>query len=109
MDKNLISYRNMLFTDYTVKGAIDEYLEAIGELSEALQDNYPTIGYDLKLHKDQFRDEKIIHFTAMKAIVDCVLGLENGHGAKKFLSATRLRTRMSWRDSQTIFCNWVLA
>lgn len=82
-DKNLISYRNILFTDYTVKGAIDEYLEAIGELSEALQDNYPAIGYDLRLHKDQFRDEKIIHFTAMKTIVDCVLGLENGHGAKK--------------------------
>lgn len=82
-DKNLIPYRNILFTDYTVKGAIDEYLAAIGELSDVLQYTYPTIGYDLRLHKEQFRDEKIIHFTAMKAIVDCVLGLENGQGAKK--------------------------
>lgn len=82
-DKNLIPYRNILFTDYTVKGAIDEYLEAIKELCEALQDKYPAIGYDLRLHKEQFRNEKIIHFTAMKAIVDCVLGLEDGQGTKK--------------------------
>lgn len=82
-DKNLIPYRNILFTDYTVKGAIDEYLEAIKELCEALQDKYPAIGYDLRLHKEQFRNEKIIHFTAMKAIVDCVLGLEDGKVTKK--------------------------
>ena len=28
-DKNLIPYRNILFTDYTVKGAVDEYMSAI--------------------------------------------------------------------------------
>ena len=47
-DKNLIPYRNILFTDYTVKGAIDEYLAAIGELSDVLQYTYPAIGYDLR-------------------------------------------------------------
>lgn len=82
-DRNLIPYRNILFTDYSVKGAVDEYLEAIGVLCDAIQDRYPAIGYDLRLHKEQFGNEKIIHFTAMKAIVDCVLGLENVHGTKK--------------------------
>ena len=39
IDKNLIPYRNLLFTDYTVKGAIDEYMSAIDELWSALIDN----------------------------------------------------------------------
>lgn len=28
-DKTLIPYRNLMFTDYTVKGPADEYLKAI--------------------------------------------------------------------------------
>jgi len=82
-DKNLIPYRNILFTDYTVKGAVDEYLSAIDELWMALLDKYPAIGYELRLHKDSCRNDKIVHYTAMKAIVDCVLALEKVHHAKR--------------------------
>ena len=82
-DKNLIPYRNILFTDYTVKGAVDEYLSAIDELWMALIDKYPTIGYELRLHKDNYRNDKIVHYTAMKTIVDCVLALEKEHHAKR--------------------------
>lgn len=83
-DKTLIPYRNLIFTDYTVKGAVDEYLKAINELWTALAEKYPAIGYELKQHKDNYSQEKILHFTAMKAIVDCVLGLEKElHHAKK--------------------------
>ena len=32
IDKVLIPYRNLMFTDYTVKGAVDEYMSAIDEL-----------------------------------------------------------------------------
>lgn len=82
-DKTLIPYRNLMFTDYTVKGAVDEYLKAIEELCSALADKYPAISYELRLHKDSYRDEKIVHFTAMKAIVDCVLALEKENHAKR--------------------------
>lgn len=82
-DRTLIPLRGVVFTDYTVKGAIDEYLEAIEELSSQLTEKYPAIGYELRLHKDKFRDEKIVHYTAMKAIVDCVLALEKGHHFKR--------------------------
>ena len=82
-DKNLIPYRHILFTDYTVKGAVDEYLSAIDELWMALIDKYPAIGYELRLHKDNYRNDKIVHYTAMKTIVDCVLALEKEHHAKK--------------------------
>ena len=82
-DKNLIPYRNIIFTDYTVKGAVDEYMSAIDELWRALIDKYPAIGYDLRQHKDNYRNDKIVHFTAMKTIVDCVLALEKEHHAKR--------------------------
>ena len=82
-DKNLIPYRNILFTDYTVKGAVDEYMSAIDELWKALVDKYPAIGYELRLHKDNYRNDKIVHYTAMKTIVDCVLALEKERHAKR--------------------------
>ena len=74
-DRNIIPFRGIVFTDYTVKGAVDEYLEAIGELLSPLTEKYPAIAYELRLHKDKYKDEKIVHFTAMKTIVDCVLAL----------------------------------
>ncbi len=82
-DRNIIPFRGIVFTDYTVKGAVDEYLEAIGELLSPLTEKYPAIAYELRLHKDKYKDEKIVHFTAMKTIVDCVLALEKGNNAKK--------------------------
>lgn len=82
-EKTLIPYRNLVFTDYTIKGAVDEYMEAIGELLSPLIDKYPAIGYELRSHMDKYKDEKIVHFTAMKTIVDCVLALEKGRHAKK--------------------------
>ena len=54
-DKTLIPYRNLMFTDYTVKGPADEYLNAIDDLCSALADKYPAIGYELRLHKDSYR------------------------------------------------------
>ena len=82
-DRNIIPFRGVVFTDYTVKGAVDEYLEAIRVLLPPLTEKYPAIGYELRLHKDSYREEKIVHFTAMKAIVDCVLALEKENHAKR--------------------------
>lgn len=48
IDKVLIPYKNLMFTDYTVKGAVDEYLSAIDELWKALINKYPVIGYEFK-------------------------------------------------------------
>lgn len=82
-DRNVFPFKGVVFTDYTVKGPADEYLKAIEELCSALADKYPAIGYELRLHKDSYREEKIVHFTAMKAIVDCVLALEKENHAKR--------------------------
>ena len=48
-DKTLIPYRNLVFTDYTVKGPADEYLNAIENLCVALFDKYPAVGDELRL------------------------------------------------------------
>ena len=82
-DKNQILYRNILFTDYTVRGAEEEYLKAVDELRIALSEKYPAIGYALKEHHDQYCDDKIIHYTGMRTLVDCVLTLEKRDNAKK--------------------------
>ena len=66
-DRTLIPLRGVVFTDYTVKGPVDEYLEAIGELLPPLTDRYPAIGYELRLHKDKYKDEEI---TLLKIKVD---------------------------------------
>lgn len=86
-DRNIIPFRGIVFTDYTIRGAVDEYLEAIDELLPPLTEKYSAIGYELRLHKDKYKDEKIVHFTAMKTIVDCVLALEkNCHSMRIFIS-----------------------
>lgn len=86
IDKNLIHYRNILFTDYTVKGAIDEYLIAIDALCIATAEKYPQLSSELKQHKDRFNEDKIVHFSAIKAIVDCVLALEKESTKRVFIS-----------------------
>lgn len=83
-DRNLIPYRNVLFTDYTVKGAVDEYREAIRDLQLAITDKYFAISNELKLHNDEYdNSDRIVHYTAMKTIVDCILSLETRKSTKR--------------------------
>ena len=83
-DRNLISYRNILFTDYTVKGNVDEYREAIRDLQLAIAAKYSAISNELKLHNEEYgKSDKIVHYTAMKTIVDCILSLEERKNAKR--------------------------
>jgi hypothetical protein len=52
-------------------------------LQSILTDKYPAIGYELRQHRESYSDEKIVHFTAMKTIVDCVLALEKEHNCRR--------------------------
>lgn len=86
--KNKFLWKNTLFTDYTVKGALDEYLNAIDALCDALSVKYSVIGNELSLHKVRYRDDAIVHYTAMNSIVECILALEKEsiHTKKIFIS-----------------------
>jgi hypothetical protein len=73
-----------LFTDYTVNGNVDEYREAIRDLQLAIADKYSAISNKLKLHNEEYgKSDKIVHYTAMKTIVDCILSLEERKNAKR--------------------------
>lgn len=48
-DRNIFPFKGIVFTDYTVKGHIGDYLNAIDDLFPALADKYPAIGYELRL------------------------------------------------------------
>ena len=79
--------RGVSYTDYTVNGAIDDYMNAIEELLLPLVVKYPDIGSELRSHIDGFRiRDRIVHFTAMDTIVDCVLALEREHTKRVFIS-----------------------
>lgn len=82
-DRTHILYQNVQYTDYTVTGAIDEFRDAIRDLQLALEGKYPSFSYELKLHNDEYRNDKIVHYTAMRTIVDCVLSLERKINAKR--------------------------
>lgn len=83
-DKILIPYQNVLFADYTVKGAINEFREAIENLQMAIANKYSSISIELKLHNNEYgNSDKIVHYTAMKTIVDCILSLEERKNAKR--------------------------
>ena len=74
-DRNLIPYRNILFTDYTVKGNVDEYREAIRDLQLAIAAKYSAISNELKLHNEEYgKSDKIVHYTAMKPLYAFVSG-----------------------------------
>lgn len=74
------------------------------DTSVAIIDKYPTISYNLRHHKDCFGDEKIIHSTAAKALVDCILALEKVQRTKRIFTILH-ETRASLKNSRTISCN----
>jgi len=81
--KAIIPRGKLVFTDYTVEGANEEYLSTIEKLRIVLENKYPMIASELRFHLERYDDEQIIHYTAMKSIINCVLALEKGRGFKK--------------------------
>ena len=86
IERNRIPLGRYLYTDYSVEGAVEEYLAAVDALCEVLKEKYPDISFELKLHLDKYRDDCIIHYSAMKTLVECVLSLEKPHARKIFIS-----------------------
>lgn len=84
--RTLIPYRTHVYTDYTVKGGVDEYLNAVKELWSAIRVRYPEMSYNLRQHFDNYHDDKIVHYTAIRTVVDCILAMEKGHSKKIFIS-----------------------
>lgn len=97
--RNRISHPrlNLIFTDYDINGEI-KLLEAnLLMLVEHLKTGYPEISQMLQKHIDRYDDDKIIHLSAIEAIVDCVVSLE-----KKDVNSKKIFISHSSKDKDIV-------
>lgn len=84
---------NLMYIDYDINGEI-KLLEAnLLILVERLETKYPAISQLLQKHIGRYDDDKIIHLSAIEAIVDCVVSLE-----KKDINSKRIFISHSSKD-----------
>lgn len=87
-NKIIDNRRGIIFTDYDINGDIKLLETNLLILVVSLETKYPVISQLLQKHIDQYDNEKIIHLSAIEAIVDCVIALEkkNANSKKIFIS-----------------------
>lgn len=96
-NKIIDTSRGLVFKDYDIKGEI-KLLEAnLLILVERLETKYPAISQLLKKHIDRYDNDKIIHLSAIEAIVDCVLSLE-----KNTINRKRIFVSHSSKDKDIV-------
>lgn len=86
--------RGLIFTDYDVNGEIKLLETNLLMLVGRLETKYPEISQLLQKHIDRYDDDKIIHLSAIEAVVDCVVSLE-----KKDVNSKRIFISHSSKDT----------
>lgn len=86
--------RGLVFTDYDINGEIKLLETNLLMLVDCLEAKYPEISQLLQKHIDRYDDDKIIHLSAIEAIVDCVASLE-----KKDVNSKRIFISHSSKDA----------
>lgn len=82
--KSVIPYRDVWFSDYTIKGNIKVYEQKLSRLREAIKTKYPSLCSQMQEHMDKYDSDKIVHLSALEAIVNCLVSLEKPvSGARK--------------------------
>lgn len=85
--------RGLVFKDYDISGEIKLLETNLLMLVDCLETKYPAISQLLQKHIDRYDDDKIIHLSAIEAIVDCVASLE-----KKDINSKRIFISHSSKD-----------
>ncbi len=88
---------NLMFTDYDINGEIKLLEENLLMLVGRLEIKYPAISQLLQKHIDRYDNDKIIHLSAIEAIVDCVVFLE-----KKDVNSKRIFISHSSKDKDIV-------
>ena len=105
-DKTLIPYRNLIFTDYTVKGPADEYLKAIVDCVLALEkENHAKRIFISHSSKDKYIMEKFTDHILQLGIglshedIFCTsieeMGIKNGEDIRRHIRENVCSTRWS--------------
>lgn len=66
----------LIYTDYDIKGNIKLLNTNLLALVNNISFKYPAISQLLQKHIDLYDNDKIIHFSAIEAIVGCLVSLE---------------------------------
>lgn len=75
--------RGIVCTDYDINGDLRRYETLLLKLCEFIKEKYPSIESSLKTHIANYDKDPIIHFSAIRAIVDCIVALEESTIEKK--------------------------
>ena len=99
------SHLNLIFTDYDINGEIKLLETKLLALVQNIKVKYLTISQLLQKHIDQYDNDKIIHLSAIEAIVDCIVSLE-----KKDVNSKRIFISHSSKDKDIIekFVDYIL-
>ncbi len=89
--------QGLIFTDYDIEGNIKGLESKLLSLVCCVGIKYPIISQLLQKHIDQYDDDKIIHLSAIEAIVDCVISLE-----KKDVNSKRIFISHSSKDQDIV-------
>lgn len=81
--RTIIPRGNIIYTDYTVNGNIKGYEQKLLCLKDAMKEKYPDLCFQMQEHMDKYKDDKIVHLSALEAIIDCILTLEKTVTSKK--------------------------
>ena len=81
-NRNRIPFGNLIFTDYDVNGNIKQLESLLINLYEVIQHKYIDIAVKLKEHMDKYESDRIIHISAITAIVDCICAIEKSFDNK---------------------------
>ena len=87
----------LIYTDYDIKGNIKLLKTNLLALVNNISFKYPAISQLLQKHIDLYDNDKIIHFSAIEAIVDCLVSLE-----KKGVNSKRIFISHSSKNKDVV-------
>ena len=86
-NRNKIRNGRIVFTDYDIVGNIKQLERLLKDLYRAINGKYPSIATNLKESMDLYDYDRIVHISAITAIVDCICAIEKPlNGKRVFIS-----------------------
>ena len=81
--RNKITCGQVIFTDYDVIGSVQHLESLLEELYKSIRSKYPDIAAGLKESMTLYDNDKIVHISAIKAIVECMCEVEKPVGGRR--------------------------
>ena len=86
-NRNKIHSGRIVFTDYDIVGDIEQLEKLLTDLYRSIKIKYPTIATSLKESMDLYDNDRIVHISAITAIVNCIYAIEEpSNGKRIFIS-----------------------